>query len=163
LADLFSVLPHDDMVKMMELLPPEQADRIKTIISDRESTARALMSADYVTFPKETTVGEVLSVIRHSQWEHSSISYFYVVDKENVLEGVVDLREMVLSADSVRLGEIMASPVVSAEEDDTQEDVVELFAKYHYRMIPVVDPRDHLLGVIHYKDIMQGLVTRAKM
>jgi len=29
LADLFSVLPHDQMVKMMELLPAEQAERIK--------------------------------------------------------------------------------------------------------------------------------------
>lgn len=163
LADLLSVLPHDDKVEMMELLPKEEAERIHTILSDREATARVLMSADYVTFPKETTVGEVLGAIRHSEWEHSSISYFYVVDEENVLEGVVDLRELVLSPDPARLGEIMASPVVSAEEDDTQEDIVELFAKYHYRMIPVVDPRDHLLGVIHYKDIMQGLVTRAKM
>jgi Mg/Co/Ni transporter MgtE len=44
--------------------------------------------------------------------------------------------------------------VVSAEADDIREDLVELFNKYHYRMIPVVDPRDHILGVVHYNDIM---------
>ena len=44
-----------------------------------------------------------------------------------------------------------------------REDLAELFAKYHFRMLPVVDERDHLLGVIHYRDIMKGLVTRARI
>ena len=163
LANLFSVLPHDDKEEMMELLPKEQAERIKTIISERESTARTLMSTDYVTFPKTATVAEVLGAIRTSQREQGSISYVYVVKEEgHVLEGVVDIRELILSGDEAHLGEIMASPVVSAEEDDTREDLVELFVKYHFRMIPVVDHQDHILGVIQHKDIMQGLATRAK-
>jgi Mg/Co/Ni transporter MgtE len=29
-------------------------------------------------------------------------------------------------------------------------------------MVPVVDPQDRLLGIIHYNDIMKGLVTRAR-
>ena len=44
-----------------------------------------------------------------------------------------------------------------------RDDLGELFAKYHFRMLPVVDEHDHLVGVIHYKDIMKGLVTRAKL
>jgi Mg/Co/Ni transporter MgtE len=74
---------------------------------------------------------------------------------------VIDLRELVLAADDVKLGELMVSPVVSAEADDVREDLEEMFAKYHYRMVPVVDRGDHLLGVIHFKDIMKGLVARA--
>jgi Mg/Co/Ni transporter MgtE len=30
-------------------------------------------------------------------------------------------------------------------------------------MLPVVDAKDHLLGVIHYNDIMKDLVTRVKV
>ena len=163
LADLFSVLPHDDMTEMMELLPKDQAKRIKTIISDRESTARALMSAHFVAEPREARAGDVLRNIRASKREHDDISYVYVTAAGNLLLGVVDLRELVLAADEMPLGELMASPVVSAEADDMREDLAEMFAKYHYRMLPVVDLQDHLLGVIHYKDIMKGLVTRARM
>ncbi|MCX5907363.1 MAG: CBS domain-containing protein [Deltaproteobacteria bacterium] len=43
-----------------------------------------------------------------------------------------------------------------------REDMEELFAKYHYRMIPVVDPHDRLLGVIHHRDIMQAIETRSE-
>jgi len=164
LADLLSVLPHDDKEEMMELLPKDQAKRIHAIISEREVTASFLMSSDFLVFPQEATVGEVLQAIRGSRREHDSISYVYVVvGTDNVLTGVVDLRELVLAADTMSLGELMASPVVSAETDDVREDLVELFAKYHYRMLPVVDGHDRILGVVHYNDIMQGLVTRAKL
>jgi len=30
-------------------------------------------------------------------------------------------------------------------------------------MIPVVDARDRILGVIHYNDIMKGIETRVKL
>ncbi len=163
LADLFSVLPHDQMMKMMELLPRDQADRIGAIVSDRESTAGALMTADFITAPKETRVADMLRQIRASQRSHESVSYIYILNGgERQLAGVVDLRDLVLAADDAVLGDLMVSPVVTAEQDDMREDLAELFAKYHFRMLPVVDARDHLLGVIHYRDIMRGLVTRAR-
>jgi magnesium transporter len=162
LADLFSVLPHDDRMEMMALLPPEQAERITSILSGREATARALMSADFVSVAKEERVGDVLRAIRTSGRPHESISYVYVVSPEKVLLGVADLRELVLSPDDKPIGEVMAAPVVSAEEDDLHDDMAEMFAKYHFRMIPVVNPQDHMLGVVHYNDIMKGLVTRAR-
>jgi CBS domain-containing protein/sporulation protein YlmC with PRC-barrel domain len=163
LADLFSVLPHDDMVEMMSLLPKEDAARIRAIISDREATARAMMSDKFLAFPKEAKAAEVLAQIRAVKPEPEALSYLYVTGFENTLIGVVDLREIVLAADETALAELMASPVVAAESDDVREDLVEMFVKYHFRMIPVVDKQDHLLGVLHYKDIMKGLVARTRV
>jgi Mg/Co/Ni transporter MgtE len=40
--------------------------------------------------------------------------------------------------------------------------LAELFARYQFHMIPVVDEHERLLGVVHYHDIMKGLVTRAR-
>jgi magnesium transporter len=163
LADLFSVLPHEDQVNLMKLLPEQQAQRIQAIMSEREVNARALMSTEFVAFPREKTVREVLSEIRVSQREHEALSYIYVIVPETrLLIGVVDLRELVLAADTVTLGELMTSPVVDAQEDDVRDDLSELFAKYHFRMIPVVDEHDRILGVIRYKDIMTGVTMRAR-
>jgi magnesium transporter len=150
------------MNNMMALLPEDQAARIRAIISDLESTADALMSSDFVTAKKTTVVGEILSDIRSSGHEPHSLSYIYLVDDEGTLLGVVDLRELVLAADAVLLGDIMVAPVVSAQQDDTREDLAELFARYQFHLIPVVDEHDRLLGVVHYRDIMKGLVTRAR-
>ena len=164
LASLFSVLPHDNASQLMGLLPLDQANRVKAILSEREATAKGMMSSDFLIMPKETTVSEALIKVKHSGMEPESISYLYIVNGngQNLL-GVIDLRELILAADHLTLGDIMVAPAVTAEEDDVQEDLAEIFAKYHYRMIPVVDSQDNILGVIRYNDIMKGVETRIKI
>jgi len=157
LAKLFSVLPHDDVTEMMELLSAEDAAKIRAILSEREATARALMSSEFVAVAPDAKVGPLLEQIRKSGREPETISYVYVVNSDGgTLVGIVDLRELVLAPDEATVAEIMTSPVVSAEEEDLQDDLAEIFAKYHYRMIPIVDAHDHLLGVIRYNEIMTG-------
>lgn len=161
LADLFSVLPHDDMAELMDLLPKEQAGRIQGILNEREATASTLVSSDFVSATADAEAGAFLKELRRSGREPDALAYIYILS-DGILQGVVDLRELIVAADEVTLGEIMASPVVCAEEDDLRDDLVELFAKYHYRMLPVTNPSDHMLGVIHYNDIMKGVTTRVK-
>ena len=164
LAGLFSILPHDHVSELMALLSKDQADRVQGILSEREATAKGMMSSDFLTMARETTVSEALAKIRQSCMEPESISYIYVVGENGQpLLGVIDLREMVLASDDVKLADIMVEPVVTAEEDDVQDDLSEMFAKYHYRMIPVVDSQDNILGVIRYNDIMKGVETRSKI
>jgi magnesium transporter len=161
LAGLFSILPHDNASELMTLLSPEQAERVKTILSEREASAGGMMATDYLAMRKEATVSDALQAIRLSRLEPGSISYLYIVnDDGRTLIGVVDVRELLLAADHLTLDEIMISPVVTAAEDDVMDDLEELFVKYHYRMLPVVDTDDALLGIIRYNDVMKGAETR---
>ena len=163
LANLFSVMPHDAVTELTKLLTKDQAERVRDILSEREITAKDMMSSDYLSVRKTEPAGEVLKKIRTSGREPETISYIYVVnDDGRTLLGVVDLRELILADDAAPISEIMSSPPVTAEEDDLQEDLAQMFAKYHYRMMPVVDTHDHLLGVIFYNDIMKGIETRLK-
>jgi magnesium transporter len=163
LADLFAVLPFDEVQELLELLNAQVGERVRNILSEREAEADDIMSQDYVTMPKEARVAEVIRSIRHSGREPRTISYVYVVNGDSkTLLGVVDLRELVIAPDEEPLDNIMVSPVVTAEKDTSRGDLIEMFIKYHYRMIPVVDIEDHILGVISYNDIMKGIVLRAK-
>jgi Mg/Co/Ni transporter MgtE len=163
LADLFSVLPFDQVQEFLDLLNAHVAGRVRNILSEREPEADDIMSHEFVTMPKEATVAQALENIRTSGREPRAISYIYVVNGDDrTLIGVVDLRELALSGDEAHLGDIMVSPVVTADRNTGRDDLVEMFAKYHYRMIPVVDGDDHILGVICYNDIMKGVVLQAK-
>jgi magnesium transporter len=163
LVKLFSVLPHDDVTELTELLPPEDAGKIRNILSQREATARALMTSDFVAVAPDTKVGALLEQIRRSGREPETISYIYVLgDDGQTLVGVVDLRDLVLASDELAVSGIMTSPPVSVEEGDLQEDLVEVFTKYHYRMLPVVDAQDRIVGVIYYNHIMKGPLSWSK-
>ncbi len=157
LADLFSVLPHDQQTALMGLIPEVEAERVHAILAEREATAGVLMSSDYVAVPKTTRVGEVLAQLRRSGREPRSIAYVYVLaGEENVLVGVVDLRELVLAPDDAEISTVMTSPVASAEESLPRDDLEELLQKYHFRMLPVVDAKDHLKGVVYYNELVKA-------
>ena len=80
LADLFMVLPHDDMTELMGFLPREQAERIRKILSEREVTAVSLLSTDFIEAAKEATVGETLAVIRRPDRDPKTITYVYILN-----------------------------------------------------------------------------------
>ncbi len=157
IADLFSDLAHEKVTELLGYLTPGRASRVKTVLSNRDVLASTLMTDRYVCFPKEAKVREVLQNLRTAPRDHKNITYLYIVaGDEKLLVGVVDLRDLVAAAEGASLGELMTSPVVTAERAALREDLMELFTKYHFRLLPVVDGGEHLLGVVRYKDIMQG-------
>jgi Mg/Co/Ni transporter MgtE len=163
LADLFSVLPQDRVTDLIEMLPAEHAQRVKAILNEREVTAGALMSVDYVAKGKSEKVGGVLAGLRSSGREKEAISYVYVVDDGGkTLRGVVDLRDLVLAKDDATLEDIMISPAISVDDTDPRDDLHPLFTKYHFRMLPVVDVKDNLLGVIRHGDVMKNYTGRGR-
>lgn len=164
LASLFSVLPYDQVSRFINLLEKEQAERVRAILSERETTASKLASSEFLVMKKDVRVGDALNRVQHSGLEYHNISYLYIVDDDgHKLLGVVDLRELIISDQSEMLADIMTSPVVIAKQDDILEDLAELFAKYHYRMIPVADSVDNILGVILYNDVMINTTTGIKI
>ena len=157
IADIFSELSHQKVTELLKCLAPARAARVQAVLSNADVLASALMGDRFLAFPKEAKAGDVLRTLRSSPREHRNISYLYVVvGEEKLLLGVVDLRDLVIAPEETTLGELMASPVVTAEQDCLRGDLVALLAKYQFRMLPVVDAQDHLLGVVRYKDMMKG-------
>ncbi len=157
IADFFSELPHAKATDLMKLLPLARAARVQAILSNADVPAATLMSENFFTFPREAKVGEVLHSLRNSAVTHRNLSYLYIVAGEGKhLQGVVDLRDLVVAAENASLGELMISPVVTADHDCLREDLVALFGKYQFHMLPVVDAQDRLLGIVHNRDILKG-------
>jgi CBS domain-containing protein len=156
LANLFAALPQQEMLGLTELLPGDRAEGVRMLLSDREATARELISPDFISRPKDAKVIDVLREIRSAGYEPRSVSYIYVVEGDQMLVGVVDLRDLVLARDEATLGDIMVSPVIAADQSTLRENLTDLFEKYEFRMIPVVDGQDRIFGIIRDKDVMKG-------
>lgn len=156
IADLLEVLPLEDRNELMLLLSKDRAARTRALLEEHDPHAHALMSSEFVALPPETTVRDALAQIRTMKPDPRSVHYVYVVQPPtNVLLGVVDLRETVLAEDAQTLGNIMTAPAVSADQYLVEEEIEEMFEKYRYRALPVVDAADQLLGIVHFKDIVR--------
>ena len=111
---------------------------------------------------EQQTVGEVLATIR----EHppsSRIIYFYVVDDEGRLRGVVPTRRLLLSALETPVSEIMVREVVTISEAATVLDACEFFTIHRLLAFPVIDKQRKLLGAVDvelYTEEMSDLDRR---
>jgi CBS domain-containing protein/uncharacterized protein YrrD len=157
IANVCASLPHEKMREVTNWLSPERARMVRNLLTEREAKARDMISNQFVSKPATARVGHVLKEIRSAGYEPRTLSYVYVVTEEApILQGVVDLRDLVLAADEATMADIMISPAVSAQDTDLREDLEGLFEKYGFNMVPVVDEQERLLGVIRYNDVMKA-------
>ena len=70
------------------------------------------------------------------------------------LVGVLDIRDLLIAEDETPLRDVMVENVVTIESEATLKDAAELFRRYGFRAIPIVDARRRIVGVLTYRDVM---------
>jgi magnesium transporter len=93
------------------------------------------------------TVGEALEKIRREPPE-GRILYFYVVDAEDRLQGVLPTRRLLLSPLETPVAKIMVREVICVPQSATVLDACEFFIMHRLLAFPVVDEKRRILGVI---------------
>ena len=95
----------------------------------------------------DQTVGHALEAIRATGLEER-IFYFYVVDTEGRLSGVVPARKLLTEPLESLIGEVMMKRVLSLPESATLMEACECFILHKFLAIPVVDSGKRLRGII---------------
>jgi magnesium transporter len=95
----------------------------------------------------EQTVREALDYVRCNPPE-GRIVYFYVVDGNDRLHGVVPTRRLLLSAENLKVSEIMIQTVLAIPALATVMDACEFFLLHKLLAFPVVDAERRILGIV---------------
>lgn len=110
---------------------------------------------DFVQINQNLTVGQALASIR-SNPTVGRIIYFYVVDHEGRLCGVVPTRRLLLSALETAVADIMVREVVTIHESATVLDACELFATHRLLAFPIIDHKRRIVGVVDVQLYTEG-------
>ncbi len=153
IVNLIGELEEDEKQSVMNDLDSEDKDNVEQLLAYDPETAGGLMSTEYISIHSNNTVYQTLQYLQKSV-EDDAKYYLYVVDKENILKGVVSLRDMVTSSFDTKIIDITNENVIAAHFFDDQEDVANMFRKYGFVMMPVVDEENHMLGVIEVDDVL---------
>ncbi len=103
---------------------------------------------DFTALDESLTVTGALARIRE-QGAAEQIIYFYVVDADQRLVGVLPTRRLLLAAPEARLQDIMISRVVTIPETATVLEACEMFVMHKFLAFPVVNAERRLVGVIN--------------
>ena len=145
--DVLEELPANLVDKILEKTPKDERKLINTFLNYPDTCAGSLMTPDYISLQKNMTVGEAMAYIKKEGMDAETIYTCYVKDTGRKLIGIVSLSTLVVTDDNIRIKEIMHTDYVCVNVYEDQEDVAELFKKYGFLAIPVVD-NEHRLEVI---------------
>lgn len=96
---------------------------------------------------EDTTVTKALNFIRTLSIA-DQIAYFYVVDNDFHLVGVVPLRRLITSQENQEVKDIMIKGVVSLSGNATLGDARHAFSLHKFLSLPVLDEDQRFLGVL---------------
>jgi Mg2+ transporter MgtE len=160
-ADLLADLPEERAEEILEGMEKEKAEDLRELLVHSEETAGGLMTTAYLSLTPEVTVETAIARLRTTAADLDIIDYIYVVDNEEVLQGVVSIRNLLTAQPHQLLSEIQTPRVVSVKPDEDENEVVEAFAKYGFRALPVLDEEGRLRGVISFRSVLEVLAPDA--
>jgi len=126
-------------------------------ISDLNDPVMRYASEDFVALRASSSVEEALACIRSSETQ-STILYFYVVDDDDRLLGVVQTRRLLTSPLTVRVEQIITKNVITIPDIARLADALEFFILYKFLAFPVVDRDGKMLGVIDINVFTQEML-----
>lgn len=153
-ADVLGDMEEDESETYLDKLPHKFSEEVRELLTYNEDTAGGMMNPVVLTVNSDMSVKDVLNHIRISATEDNmELYYVYVVDKQNHLLGVVSLRRLLTSPINQRIEDIMISDIVKLHVDDYSDYIVDIFMKYQYNALPVVDLYNRLKGMITWDDV----------
>ncbi|HEY5999662.1 MAG TPA: CBS domain-containing protein [bacterium] len=156
-ADLLSELEEEKAETILEGMEAERSVEVRELLAHEEDTAGSLMTTDFIALKTGYTVDQTIAVLRQEARDAESIYYLYVLDELGHLVGVVTLRGLIVASPERRLDELMSTRVVSVTVDEHKGEAAELFAKYRFRALPVVDGEGVMKGIITVDDVLEDV------
>lgn len=160
-TDILEDLPREEAEEILDALPQKESAEVRQLMSYPPDTAGGLMQTELVAVSPDSTLGQAIQLIREKYSSVGDIISLYVVKEQGVLIGMVPLRTLILEDAGKKVSDVMERDVISVQVDMDQEQVAELFRKYDFISLPVVDTQGKLLGRILVDDIVDVIQEEA--
>ena len=144
-----------------ELYVDDAVDMINEFLKYPENSAGSIMTAEYIGLKKSMTVEEAFAYIRKHGYDKETIYTCYVMDAKRMLEGVVTVKDLLMSDYEVKMEDIMDTNVIKAVTTDDKEEIADLFNKYDLLSLPVVDHENRLVGIVTIDDAVDVMEEEA--
>ena len=154
-ADVLGDLSDEKAQELLGLMDEEEAEEIQELLEHEEDTAGGLMNSEYVAIAADLSVADALKEIRLLAPEIETVYYAYVVDVEEILLGVVSLKELLIHPPDTIIAEIMTENLKTVDVESTPENILEIIAKYNLIAVPVLDMEGKMAGIVTVDDILE--------
>lgn len=160
-VDIIEEMPANVVKRILRHADPEMRKDINEMLRYPPDSAGSIMTTEYVDLKKDMTVEDAFTHIRRTGTDKETIYTCYVMDKNRILEGLVSVKDLLLSDSSCRIEDIMETDIIYVNTTDDQEHAAKQFEKYDFLALPVVDNEKRLVGIITVDDAIDVIQEEA--
>ena len=160
-VDIVEELPANVVRRVMRAATPQTRNLINQYLRYPENSAGSIMTAEFVDLKKYMNVKESIARIRRIGEDRETIYVCFVIAADRRLEGIVTVKDLLLSSDDTIIEDLMETNVIFASTTEDQESVSEKFADYDLMALPVVDNEGRLVGIVTVDDVMDVMEQEA--
>ena len=154
-ADVLEELDDDHSDVLLSKLESEDAEEIRTLMAFDPETAGGVMNTEIIILEKHLTGDAAITQLRSEISDKEIPYYAYIVDEQDLLVGVLSLRDLLVCPAGVTLQEASREQdIIAVTFDKGREEVARLIAHYNLMALPVLDYEGRLLGVISHDDVI---------
>lgn len=156
-VDIIEEMPANVVKRMLQNVNSDTRQTINQLLNYPENSAGSLMTIEYVDLKKNISVQDAFARIRKVGVDKETIYTCYVTDSDRRLQGLVSVKDLLLANYEDIVGDIMEENIISVTTSDDQEVVAQMFDKYDFMALPVVDSENRLVGIITVDDAIDVL------
>jgi len=162
IADLIASLPEEDRQQVLERLDRADQAEVRSKLSFPEGTVGAMMAFDYFAVREDATLEAVLRLLRRRKELPPHTNQLVVVDRSNVLRGLLPLSRLLLEEPEAAVSDVMNPRPVYFYTDDKAREAVAAFEKYDLISAPVVNLHRQVVGRITVDAVVDEINERAQ-
>ena len=160
-VDMMEELPANVVKRVMRTATPETRRLINQYLNYPENSAGSIMTAEFVDLKKYMNVRESIARIRRIGEDKETIYTCFVTSADRKLEGVLSVKDLLLSDDETVIEDIMDTNIVFCMTHDDQEEAAEKLSDYDLMALPVVDKEGRLVGIVTVDDVIDVMEAEA--
>lgn len=156
-VDIIEEMPATIVKRILRNTDSETRASINTLLKYPEDSAGSIMTPEFVDLKKDNTVEDAFKRIRRTGVDKETIYTCYVTDKSRHLIGVTTVKELLLHEYDDKIEDFMETNTIYVNTHDDKEVAAQLFDKYNFLALPVVDMENRLVGIITVDDAIDVL------
>jgi magnesium transporter len=154
-ADLVQGLAPERVEAVLAHLGKHEQAEVRSVLSFPEGTVGALMQLDAVTVRADVTLETAIAALRKRGSLPEQLTSLIVVDRNNVLQGMLPIDRLLVRDGALLVSEVMDSEPKYFLTSDDEEDAAEAFERYDLLTAPVVNLHKQVVGLLAVDKVLE--------
>ncbi|WP_454959669.1 magnesium transporter [Filifactor alocis] len=155
MLDYIREMDKDSRDIILDLLDSEKKREFLLLNSFNEDEIGSKMTSNYVVIDFGISVKEAMSSLIRQANDNDNISTIYVLDKNQIFLGAIDLKDLIIAREGTDLEKIITTSYPYVYATEQIEDCLSRIKDYSEDSIPVLDNENKLIGVLTSQTIME--------